>query len=181
MKKFCICFGFVGLTILLAGVYGVVHDQITYSISPEYFTRFKYEQFGFEPAWFGGHRPTVALIGLLATWWVGLFIGVIFGLLGLLLVARPVLVSTLFGAVRRAFGTTLVAGVIGYFYGRFVLAKTGVSWWLPDNLQQPADFITVGAIHNFGYGGALVGLLAGVVYILQHRRPTQASLASRRS
>ncbi|RZK22742.1 MAG: hypothetical protein EOO56_07425, partial [Hymenobacter sp.] len=134
MRKFGICLGFTGLTTLLAGLYGIAHDQLTYSISSEYFTKFKYEQFGFEPAWFGGHRPTVAVIGFLATWWVGLFIGVVFGLVGLVAVSKTVLVQTLLRAVRIAFSTTIAAGIAGYFYGRLVLAKTGVTWWLPDNL-----------------------------------------------
>ena len=51
---------------LIAGLYGALHDQLSFTIAPEYFTRFKYDQFGFEPAWFGGHRPTVAVIGFLA-------------------------------------------------------------------------------------------------------------------
>jgi hypothetical protein len=58
--------GVLALTVivsaLLAGVYGIVHDQLTYSISHEYFTKFKYVQFGFEPSRFGGHRPTVVLL-----------------------------------------------------------------------------------------------------------------------
>jgi hypothetical protein len=31
---------------LLAGVYGILHDQLTYTISPEYNTKFKFYQFG---------------------------------------------------------------------------------------------------------------------------------------
>ena len=27
---------------LIAGAYGILHDQITYAISPEYFTQFKF-------------------------------------------------------------------------------------------------------------------------------------------
>ena len=37
--------GYAALGGLLAGLYGVVHDQVTYSISQEYFTRFKFLQF----------------------------------------------------------------------------------------------------------------------------------------
>lgn len=163
----------------LAGFYGVIHDQLTYSISPEYFTRFKYGQSGFEPAWFGGHRPTLVVIGFLATWWVGLLIGIIFNLSGLTLVARPMLVVTWRRAVLLTFGITVVAGVIGYFYGRFVLPKTGVTWWLPDYLQHPADFIAVGSIHHFSYGGGVVELLAGVGRILRHPGIRQADLLPR--
>lgn len=55
---------------VLAGLYGIVHDQLTYSIGPEYFTKLKFEQFrwanlGLPP------RVLVAEIGFLATWWVG--------------------------------------------------------------------------------------------------------------
>src|SRR5690349_25031334 len=62
--------GYSVLGALLAGCYGIVHDQITYSISEEYFTRlkviqFRYADFGFPP------RVLVAEIGFLATWWVG--------------------------------------------------------------------------------------------------------------
>lgn len=178
MRKFSIFLGFTFFTTLLAGVYGAIHDQLTYSISSEYFTKFKYEQFGFEPVWFGGHRPTVAVIGFLATWWVGLFIGVVFGLLGLVAVSKTTLIRTLLRAVRLAFGATIAAGVAGYFYGRFFLAKTGVTWYLPDNLQQPADFITVGSIHNFGYCGGILGLLGGVVYILRHRGKPELNSAT---
>ncbi len=58
--------GYATLGALFAGLYGVVHDEITHSISPEYFTRLKflqfhYADFGFPP------RVFVAEIGFLAT------------------------------------------------------------------------------------------------------------------
>ena len=37
--------GYAVMGALIAGLYGVVHDQITYSMSPEYFTRLKFFQF----------------------------------------------------------------------------------------------------------------------------------------
>ena len=59
---------------LIAGFYGMLHDQITYSISSEYFTRLKFLQFHY--ADFGlPPRVLVAEIGFLATWWVGLIAG----------------------------------------------------------------------------------------------------------
>ena len=82
MRKFAVFSATLFISILLAGLYGILHDQVTYTIAPEYFTKFKYGQFGFEPAWFGGHRQTVAAIGFLATWWTGIFIGLGLGLTG---------------------------------------------------------------------------------------------------
>jgi hypothetical protein len=55
---------------LIAGAYGIVHDQVTYTIAPEYFTKLKFHQFHY--ADFGlGNRIFAATIGFLATWWVG--------------------------------------------------------------------------------------------------------------
>ena len=62
--------GYAALGSLFAGAYGVLHDQVTYSICPEYFTRLKFSQFNF--ANFGlSPRIFVAEIGFLATCWVG--------------------------------------------------------------------------------------------------------------
>ena len=64
--------GYAGLGAVLAGLYGILHDEITYTISPEYFTRLKFYQFDY--ADFGlPPRVLVAEIGFLATWWVGFF------------------------------------------------------------------------------------------------------------
>ena len=37
---------FTALSIMVAGAFGVLHDQISYTVSPEFFTRFKFIQFG---------------------------------------------------------------------------------------------------------------------------------------
>ena len=64
--------GYAVLGSLLAGFYGILHDQITYSISPEYFTRLKFAQFQYANLGFPA-RVFVAEIGFLASWWVGFF------------------------------------------------------------------------------------------------------------
>ena len=58
----------------IAGPYGALHDQISYIISPEYFTKMKFRQFSY--ADFGWpDRVFAAEVGFLATSWVGLFGG----------------------------------------------------------------------------------------------------------
>ena len=54
---------------IVAGCYGALHDQISYSISEEYFTKLKFHQFGY--ANFGLHpRIFAAEVGFLAIWWL---------------------------------------------------------------------------------------------------------------
>ena len=46
VKKLIVYGLLVVIAVLFAGLYGVVHNQISYTVSPEYFTKFKFRQFG---------------------------------------------------------------------------------------------------------------------------------------
>jgi predicted secreted protein len=167
MRKFGVFTSFIFIAIVLAGIYGILHDQITYSISPEYFTKFKYRQFGFEPEWFGGHRKTVAAIGFLATWWTGLFIAIPLGLISLFFPDHNTMGDVLKKAIGIVMLITIASGIVGFMYGRFYLNKSDVDWWLPADLSDKSTFIIVGSIHNFSYLGGLLGLLISIVYMIR--------------
>jgi hypothetical protein len=164
--KFGVFLSTIIISIVIAGLYGIINDQITYTISPEYFTKFKYIQFNVNPAEFGGARQTLAVIGFLATWWVGCIIGIVFGLVGLIYKDHKVMLRMIYKAIAITFCITICTGFIGFLYGKLFLVKAGVDWWLPDNLVDKAGFITVGSIHNFSYFGGLAGLFAGVIYLI---------------
>lgn len=166
MRKFGVFTSFIFIAILLAGSYGIIHDQITYSISPEYFTKFKYRQFGFNPELFGGHRQAVAVIGFLATWWMGLFISIPLGLLSLIFPDHKVMTSALKKSLLLVILMAVFTGIIGFLYGKFILVKNGVGWWLPDDLIDEPSFIIVGSIHNCSYLGGIAGLLSATVCML---------------
>ena len=63
----------IGMSIFACVIYGIVHDQITARLCVEYFTIFHAPIFG------GTDDPTSLGFGwgILATWWVGLFLGVV--------------------------------------------------------------------------------------------------------
>jgi len=63
--------GIIGLSILSSVVYGIIHDLITAHVCVEYFT------IGHPPLW-NLHTPTELAFGwgIVATWWVGLILGV---------------------------------------------------------------------------------------------------------
>jgi len=167
MRKFGVFTSFIFIAILVAAVYGILHDQITYSISTEYFTKFKYKQFGFEPEWFGGHRSTVAAIGFLATWWMGLFIGIPLGLLSFIFPTHKIMSKVLRKAIILVLLITAMAGIAGFFYGKLYLTGKEVNWWLPENLSDRDAFIIVGCMHNFSYEGGLIALITALVYIFK--------------
>ena len=73
MKKILILLVIIGLAPLIGGIYGILNDQLTYTISPEYYTQFKFYQFGLiDFVNDTNPRIGVSVVGFLATWWVGL-------------------------------------------------------------------------------------------------------------
>src|SRR6476620_12423474 len=58
---------------IISGLYGVLHDQLTYTLSPDYFHAFKFIMFKIPPSLH--NRAGAALVGWLATWWMGVLIG----------------------------------------------------------------------------------------------------------
>ncbi len=166
----------LGIT-LLSGLYGALHDQLSFTIAPEYFTRFKYDQFGFEPEWFGGHRPAVAVIGFLATWWVGVFIGLFLGGTALL---QPDALSMRRAILRGVSITLCVAAVCalaGLVYGRFLLEDLPQGWFLPAEVLDRHAFLSVGSMHNASYGGGVLGLILALIDMEWRRNKRKAVTA----
>lgn len=169
MRKFGIFAQTIFFTVLIAGFFGILHDQLTFTLSQEYFTKFKFTQFGIDPSRFGGARQTVVIIGFFSTWWVGLFIGIALGLCGLLFYDYKEMKKSIIKCIKLILIITVVFSVAGFLYGKYHLTKTGVNWWIPDTVTEKEDFITVGSIHNFSYIGGAAGLIASIIFMLIKR------------
>lgn len=154
---------------VLAGLFGVLHDQITYKISPEYFTRMKFGQFnaadfGFPP------RGRVALIGFLGTWWVGLIGAWFLARLAVRKWQRPE--KPVMKALLTIIVITVAFGISGYLAGPALLSNRA-GW--PDALAgmgvtDAQAFHRAAGIHLGSYAGAFLGWLAMLIVFL--RRPS---------
>lgn len=167
LKKFLTIFLIAGFASLLAGLYGILHDQITYSISPEYYTKFKFIQFNLNEEYYS-IREKVAIVGFSATWWFGLFLGLILGISGLRHKDWKIMFKVSMKSIFIALIIAFIVGIIGLFYGKLILSEQPKSefphWFIPHNLIDFKDFIAVGSMHNFSYVGGIIGLIFGIVY-----------------
>jgi len=176
------------LSPILGAVYGVLHDQVTYTISEEYYTKFKFIQFG-QMYWESAEnigteqmpeiklehpRLGAATVGVLATWRVGLFIGIILGLFGLIHRNGKEMLSATLKAFAITIGIAAITGLVGLGYGELYLVKDPPSWLRFRNIIEGDRFLIVGSIHNFSYLGGLIGMIAGIVFtIIQKRKYTK--------
>jgi len=162
-------FKILGLCVLCAVVYGLVHDQVTVRICVEYFT------IG-HPKVIESTNPTVlALVwGVIATWWAGAIVGCLLALAAQVgnsprLTARELFRPILWVFAAMAMCATL-AGVIAYVCG-----VNGVYLVPDDSVVAMSDrwrvgFITCLWAHNTSYGVAAIGGLALIVWTRWKRR-----------
>ncbi|MCU0753183.1 MAG: hypothetical protein MUF86_10655 [Akkermansiaceae bacterium] len=162
-----------GITLLgglLGGVYGSLHDLLTYSISSEYFTRMKFAQFAHVNA---GLSPRLfaAQIGFIAAGAVGLAAG--------WFIARTVVPAwpprMAWSKALRAFLSMALIAAAAAAIGNLLGLKTGVGAMLWNDLCEslgvsdvPA-FLRVALIHSAGYLGALAGLMAAILHLRRTR------------
>ena len=150
--------------IVTASVFGILHDQVTFTISPEYYTNFKFNQFGLDFYGKDSHRLLVCIVGILAIWWVGLILGIVFSLMSLFLKTPKEMIAKSMRAVVITLIITVVTAVIGYLYGRFILINSDKLMNIYD-IKDFENYLIVGSIHKYSYVGGGIGLFAGSLYI----------------
>jgi hypothetical protein len=170
---------FVGA--LIAGAYGILHDQVTYTLSEEYFTKFKAEQFrwadiGWPP------RVFVAEIGFLATWWVGFVAGWFLARITVPHLSRAVAVRRCAVGFCIVFVLALAGGLIGGGLGWHRMHDADLGWWneftTAYGVKHLDRFVWAGFIHNASYTGGLIGLIAALVHARSQRRSDMRSGAA---
>lgn len=166
-----IAFGAAGA--MVAGAYGIVHDQITFTLGPEYFTRFKFDQFDYldkaKPV-----RIVVGEIGFLATWWVGFFAGWFMGRVAVPHLAVAKAARLCAAAVGIMLTTAIAFAVVSAFLAPMDISDSRIENWRPMMqmyaVTDEVAFIRVGYIHNASYLGGLIGLIVALVWLRRQSR-----------
>ena len=165
-------FGYALLGAFIAGLYGMLHDQITYSISSEYFTRLKflqfhYADFGFPP------RVFVAEIGFLATWWVGLIAGWFLARVAIPAFPGRSARAGIFRGFAIMLTGALSAGLVGLLLGLRLDPDSDLSAWqsfvTTRGVADLPSFVRVAYIHNASYLGGLIGLIVALLFLRRQK------------
>ena len=151
----------------LGSGYGALHDQLSYALSPDYFTRFKFIQF--ELPWaYQSPRLGAAWVGVLASWWLGALTGMVFGCMAILYATPYRMLLRIGGAMLLVLLTMGLFLLLGLAHGYWRVDEANAlsyQTWLWSGVSDPVAFVRVGILHIYSYLGALTGLAAGVVYI----------------
>lgn len=166
MKKLAAIIILFIISCTFAGLYGALHDQLTYSISSEYYTKFKFYQFNIPPHL--QNRIGVAIVGWLASWWMGIVIGLFVIPFGVYLESSKSNYQVTLKALGMVALAVIVFGIIGLFISSFSVNSnnTGVIIKYGNVIADNIAFKRVGTIHGFSYLGSVIGILFAWIYIL---------------
>jgi hypothetical protein len=180
LAKFAALLGLIIAGPLLGAAFGALHDQLSYTLGPEYFTRFKFVQFAWAEVGAMPPRLGAAVVGMLATWWVGLYAGICLAAIGLLH-RHP---ADMVRITLRAYGLVALCaatlGIVGFIAGWLAFGSNEsapyVDWWRPDGLTSPRRFFAVGVMHTASYLGGALGVLLAAVYQVRVARRARRDL-----
>src|SRR5215469_17229052 len=147
MKKLLVFFFLVFSAIVLSGIYGVLHDQISYTVSPEYFTKFKFRQFGLVEMNLPD-RARASIVGFLASWWMGIPIGLMVGGAGFIHSGHQKMLKITLWSFVIVIAVTLCFGLGGLVYGWLATRTINVAdyqdWFIPDDVVDLRRFLCAG-------------------------------------
>jgi hypothetical protein len=171
--------GIVILAVMAAVCYGIIHDQITARLCIEYFTIA-------HPRLIQSDSPTVLGLfwGVVATWWVGVGLGI------------PLALASRLGQAMKLDWRDHFSGILRLLVIMAAIAAlASLTVWLSTRHNDPAlladltgqrispelrsRFLSAWASHLASYGvGFIGGLILIVLTILRRRRMIQSTSAS---
>ncbi len=161
----------VGLGVLAAILFGIAHDMVTAHVCVEYFSIGHRNIFGNTT----GPAFAYALYwGVVATWWVGLPLGIAVAIAARLgswpkLSARTVAYKVGFGIAVLWIAAMLVLALT------LAMGRTGpLGLYAPqkDKSRRVSDtFLAVGITHEFSYSaGAMIGVVIATLIVVRRRK-----------
>ena len=167
MKTFFVFVFLVLFAIFLSGLYGIMHDQISYTVSPEYFTKFKFQQFGIAEMNLPD-RARASLVGLLASWWMGIPIGLLVGGCGFIHSSSRRMLKISLMAFGLVIAITFLFGLCGLLYSYFETRTINLAnyqgWFIPKDVVNLSRFLCVGYMHNASYLGGTLSIFIACIF-----------------
>lgn len=154
----------LAVSCLVAGAYGAAHNQISFTVSPDYFYAFKFHQFRIPQEQQG--RLGAAIVGWHASWWMGAVIGIPVLLGGLFLPDAESYFRHCLVAIGVVVLTTLLVGL-----GALALASATITdpnalpYLFPEGVVDRVAFARAGTMHNFSYLGGGLGIITAAIYL----------------
>lgn len=162
----------VAISPLLAGIYGFLHDQVSYSVCSEYFTKIRFEDYAhFPELWHD--RTKAGVIGILNAWKQGL-------LAGILLTAVATIhkqLNRILSYTLTSYGITIVVTALSALLGLYIHSGQSSTMAIYPDIENLQGLYQVTQMNNFAHMGGVIGMLFGMAYHMYRYKKDKKALA----
>jgi hypothetical protein len=171
MKKAITLILVVFISIIISVAYGIIHNYITYTISPEFYTKDIFFKFGvlddYSRKFSGSWTLALIWIGFFSTWWFGLLIGLIFIIPSIN--NTKLKLTTFLKSILIIIGFVILFGFIGYIVAELHPSEIISNYNYPFEIENKRNFNKVHTINSFSYIGGIMGVIIGILFLLKSR------------
>jgi hypothetical protein len=157
----------------------MIHDQISYTVSNEYFTKFKFIQFRQLDSGLP-ERIRAAIVGFRASWWMGIPLGLLCGAAGLIQRSPRLMWQALLWSLLVIVAFTLTVALTGLGVGWMRTQTFDIAnyrgWFIPANVNDLRRFLCAGYMHNAAYLGGALSIPVAWLFHFIFRRATRGQL-----
>ena len=154
-------------SVIIASIFGAIHNQLSYSVSNEFFEDFLFGNFGSNEWNLNNKRIAASLVGILGTYWVGLLLGIIYAVIFLFINSQNNF-KFIFKAISLNVLFALIGSIIGYFIG-FLIPWEDSGIWMEFGTQNPQKYVQANFMHSGSYYGGILGLIFGIIYLFRNK------------
>jgi hypothetical protein len=166
MQSILKCTLIIFSSIIIASLFGVLHNQLSFSVSTAFFENFLFRNFGINEWKLDNPRIGAAIVGILGSYWVGFYLGLFYAVIFLFLKTKNDL-KNIFIAITINIGTAFLGSLTGYLVSSFLIPPAQSGIFVDFGTTNPENYIQAAYMHTGSYYGGVAGLVLGIIFLLK--------------
>ncbi|WP_131725336.1 hypothetical protein [Chryseobacterium sp. Leaf180] len=151
---------------IIASIFGIINNQISYTISNEFFEYYLFGNFGTNNLNISNKRIEASIVGIIGTYWVGLIIGFIYAIIFLFLKHSKKL-ENIYLTILINIAFAILGSLIGFLIANFLIGWENSGVFIDFGIQHPQNYVNAAYMNSGSYYGGFIGLIFGIIYLLK--------------
>jgi len=157
---------------IVASLFGAIHNQISYSVSSEFFKNFLFGIFGTNEWNIKNERLEASIVGVIGSYWVGVILGIIYTIIFLFMKTENNL-NNIKNAILINIGFAFLGSLIAYLIAKFFIKFEDSGVFIDFGTQNPQNYLEAAFMNTGSYFGGVVGIIIGIIYLLKKNQSTE--------
>ena len=150
---------------IIASLFGAIHNQISYTVSSEFFKNFLFGIFGTNEWNIKNERLEASIVGIIGSYWVGLILGIIYTIIFLFMKTENNLNN-----VKNAMLINIGFAFFGSLIAKFFIKYENSGVFIDFGTQNPQNYLEAAFMNTGSYFGGIVGIIVGIIYLLKKNK-----------